>query len=770
MKPEAGNTSMNKIIFPLIFVVFFVQGQTGGVPIRTWRTHFGYSEAKAVAVAKEKVWCGTSGGLFYLDTEDNSLHTLTKKDGISGFGVSSLAFHAASNSLIVGYEEGYIDLIINNQIYNNQDIVKSNVTGRLAINHIALYKNLGILSCDFGVVVFDINRKEIKESYLNIGTNASSPKVKASVFKGDSLFLATSNGIYKAGFGSSNLMDFANWKKIPLPDSLQNREISGIAFWDNQLYFTVNNVGIIKRNSNSWEIITTVSGVINELSVSNNELWAITSNLIYKINSQGLSLFNSRLIARAKSQFTQANGTIWLADGFYGLVKFEKESQNNFVPNGPYFNSAFGFTHYKNKIIATSGGYTGFGGGLGLFKGYYEFADNQWVNYVPGQNMPFVADLCQSAFSESRNTLYIGTQGNGVMRLNFNNGVTDFIDQSTLNCPLSQAAKDFVNIRAMDIYIDENTENLWVCNPLGSFDDLPTVHVYKANNKCNSYKFPFDAAKFPFQILVDNLDNKWVRLRVGTGGGVLVFNEKKMLDSSTPQYVYLKEGKGAGNLSANSVRCMVKDKKGDIWMGTEKGICVFNPTSDFVSKLVDAYTPIIENRPVLFDQAVSAIEIDGGNRKWVGTSNGAYLFSSDGTQVIHYFTTENSPLLSNNILAIKPDPVTGEVFFSTDKGIVSFREPASEAPIAVGEMDIFPNPVSKNFSGNIGFTKLAENAIVKIVDVSGNKVYETEAAGGTASWNGRDYNGKKINSGVYVIFSSKLDGTEPQTGKLFVIE
>src|SRR5690606_33054955 len=139
------------------------------------------------------------------------------------------------------------------------------------------------------------------------------------------------------------------------------------------------------------------------------------------------------------------------------------------------------------------------------------------------------------------------------------------------------------------------------------------------------------------------------------------------------------------------------------------------------------------------------------NRKWVGTANGVWLISEDGEKVIYRFSEDNSPLPSNQIRRINIDPVTGDVYISTSKGLVSFRSTATEGKEAIEDpLLVYPNPVPPGFSGMIAVRGLTENADVRITDISGQLVYRTKAFGGQAVWNGRDYTGHKVQSGVYL--------------------
>jgi len=167
---------------------------------------------------------------------------------------------------------------------------------------------------------------------------------------------------------------------------------------------------------------------------------------------------------------------------------------------------------------------------------------------------------------------------------------------------------------------------------------------------------------------------------------------------------------------------------------------------------------------------VTDIEVDGANRKWLGTSDGgAYLVSEDGLEEIEHFNTSNSPLLSNVILDICVDGVSGEVFFGTDKGIISYKGDALEGTSAYSNVVVYPNPVRETFEGPVAIKGLIENTTVKITDMGGNLVFETESLGGQAIWDGRNFNGERVSTGVYIVFLSSADGSLSHVTKLLFI-
>jgi len=143
--------------------------------------------------------------------------------------------------------------------------------------------------------------------------------------------------------------------------------------------------------------------------------------------------------------------------------------------------------------------------------------------------------------------------------------------------------------------------------------------------------------------------------------------------------------------------------------------------------------------------------------------------SDDGKDELIHFNSSNSPLLSNNIVKINVNPVTGEVWFGTAEGIISFRGDATSGKEDFSSVYVFPNPVREDFEGVVTVTGLVENSSVKITDISGNLVYETTSTGGQATWDLRNYRSARVTTGVYLVFCSNEDGSLARVTKMLVI-
>lgn len=234
---------------------------------------------------------------------------------------------------------------------------------------------------------------------------------------------------------------------------------------------------------------------------------------------------------------------------------------------------------------------------------------------------------------------------------------------------------------------------------------------------------------------------------------------------------------GTGNIQGNKVFSIACDQDGEIWIGTDNGISViYSPENVFTGGNYDAQRIIIPRNDgtglgdiLLENEFITCITVDGDNNKWIGTDNaGVFLLSPDGMNEIYHFTEEDSPLFSNLITDIAINN-NGEVFIGTSKGIISFRGESAPPEDTFTDVYAYPNPVREGYTGKIGIKGLVKDADVKITDISGNLIYETRSFGGQAVWNGRNFDGRRAKTGVYLVFIANEDGTETIATKILVI-
>jgi ligand-binding sensor domain-containing protein len=519
---------------------------------------------------------------------------------------------------------------------------------------------------------------------------------------------------------------------------------------------------------------STPSGyVVNALKKSNNQL---VLNIDYAIFTFTTSLASYGYYSGYFADITRANdavldntNSIWIADAKYGLVQFSTATgtYSYFYPNGPTSENAINMSLSDDQLWIAPGGYTKY-----FADGLYKLKEQEWSNVKSTSSaakMDTILDFMNVLIDPNNaKHVYAATWGQGVLELNNDYPVKLF---NTTNSSLSGLGLPGYNpVWTYGLALDENS-NLWVSN-----SGVPNSLAYKlASGVWGAVNFSLFYTNLNVeQLLIDKSDQKWFTIANG-GRGIVVYKGNTTANANLTNAKRLTTAVGNGHLPSNTVYCLAKDKNDEIWIGTDKGIAVFySPENVFSGSNFDAQQILLEQDghvQILFEtENVLSIAVDDANRKWVGTSSsGVFLMSADGTKQIAHFDENNSPLFSNNVKSIAINHKTGEVYFGTSKGVISYRGTATEAFESFTDVYAFPNPVKHEYDGPIAIKGLTNNATLKITDISGTLVYETKSEGGQALWYGKNFKEERVSSGVYLVFCTSEDGAEKIVTKILVI-
>ena len=313
----------------------------------------------------------------------------------------------------------------------------------------------------------------------------------------------------------------------------------------------------------------------------------------------------------------------------------------------------------------------------------------------------------------------------------------------------------------------DSKNNLWVANS-------GTEYMLSVKTTANEW-FSFNiGSAFISKLMVDNNNYKWILTR---DGEFIVFNDNNTISNPyDDMYKIVGTNTGQGGLP-DAANCMAIDKNGTVWVGTNDGLAQFYSTSKIFKQGVnyDASRILVPRNDgsgqadyLLSGESVLSICVDDANNLWVGTKNGAFYISNNGLTEYNHFTQDNSPLLSNTVndIAINKH---GDIFFGTDKGIISLRGRATEGKKTNSDVVVYPNPVRQGYSGLVGIKNLVTNSLVKITTVDGAFVTHLYSEGGQAVWDCTTINGDKVAPGVYLIFVSDESGKETFATKILIM-
>jgi ligand-binding sensor domain-containing protein len=757
-----------KVIFFLLGFILVKNGvaQSQMPKIEGWRVHSSYVSNNCVEEVEDKIFVGNNSSIFTLLKEDNSVEIISRINGLSDVTVKFLRYDKNSKTLVVCYDNINIDLIQHDEVFNIRDILDKSIIGDKTVNNITIDHNLVYLSCSFGIVVIDIARKRLVDSYVNLGANGSNLGINdVAIFNGN-IYAAANDGIYVSSLGSSNLSDYHSWSKAKSSTYSNFLEV-----YQSNLYGVVDS-SIYTFDGNSWNLFNGLTHIqTSDMRVNNNQLVMTLDDQLVIVDKLGA--IQSIPQKYARTSIIGDDHQLYLVVPDQYLIRMDL--QNNMIdylaPAGPYGTTATKMTYADNQLWIAAGEVNGFGiiGGWGPKYNnnkIYKFGNNGWYNFKNSNDSRMVnaRDFIDVKINPQNKHAYFASFVNGIYEIDGADIVSVYDSTNSTLRPVLTGGPMNVSGLAFD---DDN--NMWVSNT----DVQNPISVRTSEGVWKSFRVPLGVDHFGF-ITVDDAGNKWINST--RGQGIYVFNESgTLMNESDDQLKRLTKNAEEGLLPSEGVICVTKDQKGEMWIGTDQGLCILsNPENIFKQGAnYDAHQIVIKTGLVysnfLGTTPVNCITVDAANRKWIGTVNGAWLVSPDGYTVIKNFTMSNSPLLSNIINEIGIDGQTGEVFFATEKGMISFMGTATDAADTHGDVLVYPNPVKPDYSGLIAVKGLVNNAYVKITDISGHLVYETRANGGTATWNGFNFSGKRAATGVYLVYSSNQDGTETNVAKIVFI-
>ncbi len=738
----------------------------------SWQGYFSYSEIKDISQGSNTIFAASENALFSRNIVTDVIRTTNTVDGLSGETISTIYHSIALNKTVVGYENGLI-IVINEQdgsILKVVDIINKKLSPTIKkINHFLEYQGIVYVSCDFGIVQFNLTTMQFGDTYF-IGNEGTEIQIQQIALFNGYFYAATSSGIRRALVTNPNLIDFRQWETVASDTWM------GITTLGQDLYAVTTSGVIQKYNTvtNAFALFSQLPNPAIDMRFGAGIMVVSTPKTLYFYNSQMVLLreLNASQIPEANITFTCAtvlDNTIYIGTQENGLYTTSLAASSRFektTPSGPLRNNIFAVDLTPSVLWAVYGEFAGDYNPFPLDSfGISKFDDKGWLN-IPYESVLGAQTLGKIIINpKNENQVYASSFFSGLLKIE-NDVPTILFNQTNSGLEsLTFGGPNYVDIRINATAFDKSG-NLWVTNSRIKNG----LKVLRTNGQWQSYAMDkiLDAPEENNYgaIVIDKNGTKWLAT---SEDGVVGFNE------NGTTFKKMTVGADAGNLPISNVRTLAVDTRNQLWIGTSKGLRVLNSVNNFLSDTPLKANPIIiidDNLPqeLLFEQFITSIVVDGANNKWIGTADsGLFLLSSNGQETKYHFTTSNSPLPSNTINDIDINGITGEVFIATSKGMISFKGVSTIANDNLSKVYVYPNPVRPDFQGTVKIAGLLDKATIKITDVEGNLVYETISQGGTIEWDTTAFGKHKVASGVYMIFISAQDGVETKVKKVMII-
>lgn len=560
----------------------------------------------------------------------------------------------------------------------------------------------------------------------------------------DHIFCASHNGLFSINVADKEIK---TWSKS---DGLTSTGISSMAFDQEQnlllLAYRNGNIDLVylDQSAQKEDIISWPVFAQNPDLPENKNIRRVVfrENMAYLCTGFGIVVLDTKNQQVEETyRYIGTNGTqvsvtdmAFAADSLFAVTSqgILATSMSSAVNRQYFANWKTVATPAKAAAIAVSASqiYIGCAG-----KGLYQKDKGNWKSVFPSGSQNYF-------ITASENELTV-TLDDRVILINQKNEATTFTS------PLFKAPKESVQISNAKFWVAD-AQNGLLHNENQGFQTFTPLQA--------------DTTIFPRKdsSIIDLHALTWTRLPEYLGGGILVKNTQN-------QQRVLTTNVGGGSLPSSVVNSLALDVDGNIWFASDRGVGYFASDDILNAARIDVVLPLYGQRKLFANEKCTAIAVEPGNRKWIGTRNGLYLFSEDGTELIRKFTAADSPLPSDSITALQFDPEKGTLFIDTPNGMVSYRGSSTSPSEDFSHVKIFPNPVHPGYGGTVGITGLMAGSVVKITELSGRLIYETKSQGGTASWNLNDYTGRRAKGGIYMILIVTSDGNETFAGKLAVI-
>lgn len=755
------------ILFLFVFSIQFSLAQSNLL----WKGYFSYNEIKDVAQSESQFFAASENALFSKSTLTNLIKTTNTINGFPSQTISAIFHSPTFQKTLVGYENGLLVVVNENDgtILNVVDIINKKIAPNIKkINHFNESNGIVYIACDFGIVQYNLATLQFGDTYF-IGSNIPEIIVnQTAVFDGYIYAATLTEGLKRAEVSNPNLIDANQWVKI------SDGNFLGVTNFKTHL-FTSKSSGEISKSENGTTFSNfgaLLSPAAVDIRTSENRLVVTSPTSVFVYNDQ-LALtnqINKSQITTENVTFscgTVLNSTIYIGTTENGVITLKLNNPTNFEfisPNGPARNSIFSINANSSNLWATFGEYNQFVSPRYRSFGFDKYTAGQGWKNVPFSKVDGAVDLVRLTVSP--------TNENKIFISSFHSGLLEFEDDqltkhyTQTNSGLESIVGNFVSVRIEQSAFDKEG-NLWLTNGLVKNG----LKVLKKNGQWQS----FDAGS----ILGNPLGGRFTRLTIDKNStkwictlddGLIAYNE-----TYKNEFKKINEASDDTPLPNNSVQAVAVDNRNQLWIGTRKGLRVISSVSSFLSEEpLKAYPIIIVEdglpQELLYEQFITDIVVDGANNKWVSTTDaGVFLFSPNGQTTLYHFTTSNSPLPSNNVNDVDINQSTGEVFFATTKGMVSFKGTAISESKDLSNVIVYPNPVRPEYSGTVKITGVLDKANIKITDIEGNLVYEVISEGGSIEWDTTAFGKYKVATGVYMIFISAQDGIETKVKKVMII-
>lgn len=744
-------------------------------PIDGWVAHANFSGSQSMVTIGTDVWVGTTGGLYHragsgeYERYDLSLH---QND------VRALAYDPRQEALWLGFADGVLTRMSleTGEMASFFDIRRARQFPTRSITSLRWYDGTIIAATAFGIVVVDAQRGDVIASYTRMADLPPATAVIDVTIAQDSIFVLTGFGVASASLVENlNLQDPLSWSQAPVPAQGDARRL---AYHAGTIYVgTSEDLFRYNRSTRVYEPLGIGGhGVVSSCGVYKGLSYVQTNWFTVALSSSGQATIVPTQEAGEDLQTCSIDetGVLWIGDAAAGISAYDLGRQSFLVkrsyPDGPSMGPF-------SRLEWQSGGGLAAGSAVGVATLQ---ADGSWVNLlrseVQGINGSFFRAL---AFHDG--AWWMGSEGGGVMVASPGSTAISTYNHTNATLEPADGTTSYVIVSGL---ARDDSGAIWVsqtgaAHGLHVYDD---TGVWSALGPYTGQGLTTATQSFD-RIYIDQFDHKWIVVRdernfkLYRGLMVLDSGEDPRRDDDDVFRYFNAVGAAGQGLPSTTVTAIAEDLDGRLWVATTAGLAYFINTS-FIADDPQSIPlwPLWKDRSLgayaLYGLVVNDLYIDPANTMWVASNEGLWQlkYEEGGLVLLRQYDTANSPLPSDQILALTADTERGMLYVATTGGLVQLTSGATRASARESALRVYPNPYYLS-SGSAGITidGLVDRALVRVTSITGEVIAQFSTRGGRLVWDGRDVRGAMVAPGMYLVVSMSEDGAGVAYGRLAVL-
>ena len=581
---------MTKRIYILIFtcLLFVLPLSCFANATGTWKNYMAYSNVQWIEKGGNMLYVLASNDLYSYNEKDNSIQTFDKVNGLNDTDIEFIAWNNVAKCLVIAYSDQNIDLLTQKgEIISLSDYYRKTMTANKKINNLYIEGQYCYVSTGFGILKINVSKAEISDTY-NLGFN-----VNYTYIEGNYIYAASNEqGLFRALL-SDNLLDRNNWQwvgnyvaqnKTIAPELLE--KVKGLQpggpkynrfffmqYLNNRLYTTG---GAFEPGAIGLNQPGTIQVLKNgEWNIYQDELDKITGYYYHDMNCLAVDPRNPEHV---------------FVGGRAGLYEFLNDKLKKYFNKD---NSLLRPTVYQGRELGN--------------------------DYVPVQGLVF----------DRKNNLWIlnsGTKTTSLLELSPDGTMTDHSKPELMNKGLS--------LQVMRRPILDSRGLIWFVN---SHYEAPGLFCYNPEtdklNVYNNFKNQDGSSIMVIQmrcVVEDAYQNIWV----GTNVGPLRLTTEQMKNPSEAIFEQIKIPRNDGTnladylLAGVDISCMAIDGGGRKWFGTN-GNGVYLISADNMKQVQH----FLSDNSKLISNNIESIAInDKTGEVFIGTDKGLCSYMSDATK------------------------------------------------------------------------------------------------------------------------------------------